>query len=128
MFAPFSTFCVFMKPLVLLQVYLLYQQGSTLTLDDYADVSAALWDAKHKWFSIGVRFGIKVTDLEAIRNEDGVEERFQRMVIAWLKAGKNCNWQQVCEALSHPTVGMQHMAAKLRHSHVNSSQATNGWS
>ena len=100
------------------------QQGSHLTLDDYPEVSAALWDARHKWFAIGARFGIKVTDLEAICNEDDVEERFQRMVITWLKTGKNCNWKHVCEALGHPTVGMQHMAMKLRSPQEDSSQTT----
>ena len=103
------------------------QQGSHLTLDDYSEVSAALWDARHKWFAIGARFGIKVTDLEAIRNEDDVEERFQRMVIMWLKAGKNCNWKHVCEALGHPTVGMQHMAMKLKSPQEDRSETTDGW-
>ena len=102
------------------------KQGSTLTLDDYAEVSAALWDARHKWFPIGVRFAVKITDLEAIRNENDVEERFHRMVTTWLKAGKNCNWKHICEALGHPTVGMQHMAEKLRDSQEDKSHKTDG--
>ena len=105
----------------------MYEQGANLTLDDYAEVSSALWDAKHKWFSIGVRFGIKVTELEAIRSEDSVEERFHRMVTTWLKAGKNCNWKHICEALSHHTVGMQHMAENLRDSPEDKSQTADGW-
>ena len=88
---------------------------------------AALWDARDRWFDIGARFGIKVPDLEVIRNEDDVDERFRRMIIAWLKAGKNCNWKQVCEALSHHTVGMHQMAEKLRDSQEDKAYKTDGW-
>ena len=46
MFAPIGIYLsLFIKPLVLLQVYFLYEQSSTLTLDDCAEVSSALWDA-----------------------------------------------------------------------------------
>lgn len=89
-------------------------------------MSAALWDARNKWFDIGARFGIRISDLEVIRNEDDVDERFRRMIIAWLKAGKNCNWKHICEALSHHTVGMQHIAMKLRDSQEDKSERAEG--
>ena len=56
-----------------------------------------------------------------------MEVKFQKMVIAWLKAGNDCDWKNVCDALSHPTVGMQHMAKKLRDSQENKSQTADGW-
>ena len=90
-------------------------------------MAAALWDARHKWFDIGARFGIRVPDLEVIRKEDDEEERFRRMIIAWLKAGKNCNWKHICEALSHHTVGMHHMAETMRDSQEDKSHKTDGW-
>ena len=65
--------------------------------------------------------------MEAIRNENDVEERFQRMLTTWLKAGKGCNWKHICEALGHHTVGMQHMAEKLRDSEKDRSQTAEGW-
>lgn len=102
-------------------MYSIYKQGSQLSLNDYPAVSEALWDARHKWFSIGARFEIGVPNLEAIDQEAGVEVKFQKMVITWLKAGNDCNWRKVCEVLSHPTVGMQHMAKKL-------SKSLNNWS
>ena len=104
----------------------IYEQGSQLTLDDYPGVSEALWDARHKWFSIGARFGIGVPDLEAIDQEGGVEVKFHKMVITWLRAGNACNWKRVYEALSHPTVGMQHMAKKLIKSQKDKCETTEG--
>ena len=90
-------------------------------------MSEALWDARHKWLIIGARFGIGVPDLEAIDQEGSVEVKYQKMVIAWLKAGNDCNWKKVCEALSHPTVGMQHMARKLNNSQKDKNETTEGW-
>ena len=55
-----------------------------------------------------------------------METKFRKMVIMWLKAGNRCNWKKVCEALSHPTVGMQHMAKKLNNSQKDRSQPTEG--
>ena len=89
-------------------------------------MAAALWDARYKWFDIGARFGIRIPDLEVIRNEDDVDERFRKMIIAWLKAGKNCNWKRICETLSHHTVGMRHMVEKLKDSLEDKSQTTDG--
>ena len=113
--------------MVYVQMSPVYEQGSQLTLDDYPGVSEALWDARHKWFSVGARFGIGVPDLEAIDKEGDVELKFQKMVITWLKAGNDCNWKKVCEALSHPTVGMQHMAKKLNYSQKDKCETTEGW-
>ena len=104
----------------------IYEQGSQLTLDDYPGLSEALWDARHKWFSIGARFGIGVPDLEAIDQEGDVEMKFRKMVIMWLKAGNRCNWKNVCEALIHPTVGMKHMAKRLKSSFNDESETTEG--
>ena len=118
--------CIYTS-MVNVQISPVYEQGSELSLDDYPGVSEALWDARHKWFSIGTRFEIGVPDLEVIDKEGDVEVKFQKMVITWLKAGNNCNWKKVCEALSHPTVGMQHMAKKLNSSQKDRSQTTEGW-
>ena len=112
--------------MVCILLSLVYEQGSHLTLDDYPGVSEALWDARHKWFSIGARFGIGIPSLEAIDKEGDVELKFQKMVIIWLKAGNDCNWKKVCEALSHPTVGMQHMAKKLNTSQKDEPETSEG--
>ena len=58
-----------------------------LTVEDFADVQSALWDARSQWFNIGVRLQLKVPDLKAIDRELGLdlEDKFAKMIISWLE-------------------------------------------
>ena len=63
-----------------------------LTVDNFADVHSALWEAKHKWFNIGVRLKLEVATLEAIDYEPGrnLEVKFRKMILSWLERGEMC--------------------------------------
>ena len=86
-----------------------------LTVDDFADVQSVLWKARSKWFSIGVRLQLNVTDLEAINREQGLdlEDKFVKMILSWLESGKRCTWKALREALKHHTVNLPELAQQI---------------
>ena len=87
-----------------------------LTVDNFADVQSALWEARHKWFSIGVRLQLKVADLEAIDRELGLdlEGKFMRMVLSWLESGQTCTWRALKEALDHHIINLPVLARDIK--------------
>ena len=87
-----------------------------LTVDNFADVQSALWEAKHKWFNIGVRLRLKVATLEAIDYEPGrnLEEKFTKMILSWLKRGEMCTWKALRKALKHDTVNEPELACQIK--------------
>lgn len=87
-----------------------------LTEDDFADVQSALWEAKHKWFNIGVQLGLKVSALKAIDREQGLnfEDKLKEMIISWLEKGKMCTWRALRKALKHKTVNKPELAQNIK--------------
>ena len=87
-----------------------------MDIDDFRDVQEAIWEARPKWHNIGVRLKLKVSDLDAIDAESGIdlEEKFNRMIKSWLKRIESCTWIDLCEALKHPTVAMPNVADKVK--------------
>jgi len=89
-----------------------------LTGDDLADVQSALWEARHKWFNIGLRLGLKVTALKAIDLEKGsLGEKLREMILTWLNLGQQCTWMALAEALKHHTVELPQLARMIKGSH-----------
>ena len=86
-----------------------------LGIDDFGDVQIALWRARSKWYNIGVRLKMDLTDLDVIDKERGleIEDKFNRMVQSWLKTTQPCTWKVLYEALRDPTVDMSIVADTL---------------
>ena len=87
-----------------------------MNIDNFGEVQEAIWEARHKWYNIGVRLKLEVSDLDAIDAESGInlEEKFNRMIKCWLKRIEPCTWTDVCEALKHPTVAMPNVAENMK--------------
>ena len=87
-----------------------------LDIDDFRDVQEAIWEARPKWYNIGVRLKLEVSDLDAIDAESGIdlEEKFNRMIKSWLKRSASSTWTDMCESLKHPTVAMSNVADKVK--------------
>ena len=95
-----------------------------LTIDDFADVQSALWGARSKWFDIGVRLRLKITDLDAIDREAGLdlEGKFRRMIKSWLECGQSRTWKALRGALKHHTVNLPELAQQITNYGSNESQ------
>ena len=72
-----------------------------------------LWNARRKWYDIGVCFNINIPDLQVIDEENDVNTKFRKMIIKWLEKGVNCTWRMICDVLRHPTVDMNGLAKDI---------------
>ena len=88
-----------------------------LSIDDFAQVQEALWEARYKWKNIGIRLKLAVSVLDCIDAEPGIgiDEKFDRMLKTRLKQLEPCTWRDLYDALNHSTVGMSDVANKLTH-------------
>ena len=56
------------------------------------------------------------TDLDVIDKEasNEIEDKFNRMVLSWLKTIGPCTWEVLYVALEHPTLDMPDVAKAIR--------------
>ena len=75
-----------------------------------------LWEAKLKWYNIGLRLKMKSHELDAINKEAGDDtgEKLTLMIKSRLNMAEHCTWKDLYEALKHHTVCMQDVADKLK--------------
>ena len=74
-----------------------------------------MWNARPKWYFIGVRFNIPVSELDTIdkNNPNSIDDKFKDMIKKWLEIGQNCTWKAIHDALQHPTVDHGAIAKEL---------------
>ena len=83
--------------------------------EDLSDVQDELWEARSKWYNIGLCLGIPPSDLDVIE-KDGRDTAtcFRNMLLKWLREGKNCTWEALIKALSSPSVGHTTVANSIQ--------------
>ena len=84
-------------------------------IDDFAEVQEALWEARPKWENIGTRLRLTVHELEYIDAEGGmsVDKKFNLMIKTRLNKLEPCTWEDLRDALNHPTVAMVDVAENI---------------
>ena len=96
---------------------LLIFSGQVLGISDLDAVIEAIWEARKKWFYIGLNLGIKKEKLEDIKRENqDVDDRFTEMVLTWLSNDKDtytCTWATLATVLRSPSVRFGQLADKL---------------
>ena len=72
------------------------------------------WDARNKWFDIGIELGVLFPDLSAIRQKysDDPNACMTEMLARWLNNRGTC-WADLIEALKQPVVGFGSLADTL---------------
>ena len=77
-------------------------------------VFGKLWEAREKWYNIGVKLGIKTTDLDAIQHDHGnkLEPCLREMIKLWLKQTE-VTWEILIDALRDETVGFNDLANSI---------------
>ncbi|CAI8026167.1 hypothetical protein GBAR_LOCUS15059 [Geodia barretti] len=82
---------------------------------DLLTVMEQMWEAREKWYYIGLYFEIPPSQLDVIKSEskDDIDEMFTKMIKQWLQVGHCCNWKTVYDALKSPTVSKESTAEKL---------------
>ena len=78
-------------------------------------MQTAIWDARHKWYKLGVELGIKQETLKSIMaNYPNDEACFKEMLSAWLHSAPHPSWEGLLAALEQPDVGYSELTVDLR--------------
>lgn len=95
---------------------------SQLDIDDLAEVQEALWEARSKWYNIGIRLKVKDSDLECINAVSGIEvgEKFTQMLRTRLKMLEPVTWEELCDTLNHLIVNEPTLARKVKRKKIGS--------
>ena len=80
----------------------------------------AVWDARLKWFDIGLELGLIVTDLDVIEasHRNSVARYFPEMLKLWLRHDTHSTWSALVDALRSPTVGHKELAEYIKSVYV----------
>ena len=93
-----------------------------LTSSDLKDIINSVWEARAKWFHIGIQLNMNVSVLEAIKSNhhDQLDACLTAMLTEWLKqTDPEPNWEGLVTALKNPTVGCGHLADAIQRTYYN---------
>ena len=87
-----------------------------LTLEDLTEVRGALYEARTKWYHIGLELKLSVGTLNAIRSEfSDKNDCLTEMCSHWLRRiNPHPTWEALTLAIKSPPVGEGHLAQQLR--------------
>ena len=89
--------------------------ASDLTSNDIQKVRNQIWEARVKWFDIGIELGINVNDLKAIKNganHHDIDNCFTDMLLIWLQQ-TGATWEALAKALRSKPVGYALLASLI---------------
>ena len=75
-----------------------------------------MWEARAKWYNIGLKLGISAGSLDAINKaaNQNPDDCITAVIKDWLKNGKpKPSWAAVAKALKSPMVDYGHLAEQL---------------
>lgn len=87
-----------------------------LGISNLKDVSAVVWEARSKWYNIGVNLSISPDTLDTIQSDNHhvSENCFMAVLKVWLRRVQpRPTWDELAEALRSPTVGYGHLADEM---------------
>ena len=96
-----------------------------LTSGDLKKVLDALWEARTKWFHIGIQLDMKTSDLKVIKKDyDEADLCFTEMLTDWLKRmNPPPTWEALVDALKSRTVGYEQLADTILKTHCKKSKS-----
>ena len=86
-----------------------------LTSNDIREVIEKVWNARAKWYHIGIELGISVHDLNAIKNganHHDIDSCFTDMLVIWLQQPR-ATWEALANALRSEPVGYPQLAESI---------------
>ena len=87
-----------------------------LGIADLGAVLERVWEARVKWYNIGLKLGTSPSTLDAIKIKcrEDPDECVTAMIKEWLNNGNPPpSWTPLAEALRSPMVGYAHLAEQL---------------
>ena len=85
-----------------------------LRINDLRKVQRAIWDARTRWYNLGLELEITPDTLDAIKqdNANKTEDCFRDMLTKWLREHQP-TWSALAEALRSPLVGLNDLAEEI---------------
>ena len=88
-----------------------------LSISDLVDVVEAAWDARTKWYDIGLGLRVSPIALDVIKdnNSRDCNACFREMLKEWLKTSQPTpSWTQLVKVLRSRMVGCEELADRLQ--------------
>ena len=88
---------------------------------DLKTVRTALWDARCKWYDIGVELDLDTATLDSINTTHckQVEDCFREILSKWLEVATPCpSWKALVKALRSPAVDFPQVASKIESKYI----------
>ena len=84
--------------------------------NDLRRVQDAIWEARAKWYNLGLGLDITADSLDSIElaNQQNPDRCFRAMLTKWLREQDQSTWSALAEALKSPSVGLTHLAEEIR--------------
>ena len=85
------------------------ESTSKLNDNDLRTIQKYMWDARSKWFNIGIQLSVTIGDLEAIKKENrDCGECLTQVLLTWLRKGSPTpTWQSLITTMKAPAVGVR---------------------
>ena len=87
-----------------------------MTTTDLREIQDTTWNARAKWYNIGVGLTIPVGTLDAIdlSNHSNCDSCYTKMLTEWLRRDNpRPTWSALAEALRSPSVCLSQLAEQL---------------
>ena len=97
-----------------------------LTLEDLSEVRGALYEARAKWYDIGIELRLSIGTLNTIREDfPQAADCLREICIHWLKrTDPRPSWTALSVVLESPPVGEGHLAQRLRAKYCRGEEVT----
>ena len=83
-------------------------------MDDLGEVYTKFYDARDKWFNIGLALNIKFTTLKSIKSEQHDNDDCLREMLAHrIQSGGSLTWADLSDCLRHPTIKRNDLAKDI---------------
>ena len=96
-------------------------------MSDLGDVYTRLFDARDKWFDIGLALNINFSTLKSIEREQlNNQSSCLREILAHrIQSGSSLTWADLSDCLRHPTVGRRDLASEIHQGLASMSRLCN---
>ena len=94
---------------------LLYLDYSdVLDLDDLKHILRTTWEARRRWYNIGLALNISPYKIDVIKHEYASDpgDCLREILMLWLKESVP-TWKEMIEVLRSPMVGFEHIAENI---------------
>ena len=96
--------------------FILLHNIGYLIPNDLWRVQDTVWDARSKWYNLGLGLDITPATLDSIEvaNQQNPDRCFRAMLTKWLREHQRPTWSTLAEALRSPSVELTHLAEEIR--------------